>query len=102
MEIEILVVPDCPNEKPAAEQLRRALDGLGLTDTMFTTRIIADQAEAERIGSTGSPTVLINGRDPFLESGRPAGLTCRVYRTAGRPTGLPGADQLREALISAL
>jgi hypothetical protein len=63
MEIEILLVPDCPNEKPAAERLRSALDGMGLSHTTFTTRVVADQAEAERLGCTGSPTILVNGRD---------------------------------------
>ncbi|MFC8261184.1 hypothetical protein ACFUNF_27160 [Streptomyces sp. NPDC057291] len=39
---------------------------------------------------TGSPTFLLNGRDPFAEPGRPAGLTCRVYRAPDGLRGLPG------------
>ncbi|MFJ8390858.1 DsbA family protein [Streptomyces sp. NPDC094438] len=102
MEIEILVVPDCPNAKPAAEQLRRALDDVGLSDTTFTTCVVTGQAEAERIGFTGSPTILINGHDPFADPGRPAGLACRVYRTADGLAGLPDLDRLRQVLTSAL
>ncbi|WP_394426702.1 hypothetical protein [Streptomyces sp. SGAir0957] len=102
MEIEILLVPDCPNENPATERLRVALDSLGLSDTTFTHRLLADQAEAEELGFSGSPTLLINGRDPFAEAGRPPGLACRVYPTPEGLAGLPSLDQLRQALSSAV
>ncbi|MCC2275252.1 DsbA family protein [Streptomyces sp. ET3-23] len=101
MEIEILVVPDCPHEAPAAEQIRRALGEAGLYDITITTRVVTDQAEAERIGFTGSPTILIDGHDPFAEPGRPAGLTCRVYATPNGLEGVPGLSHLREALTAA-
>ncbi|MEU1574527.1 hypothetical protein ABZ519_25885 [Streptomyces collinus] len=80
METEVLVVPGCPNEQTVADRLRRALADIGLRETGFTTRVIADQTEAERVGFAGSPTILVDGRDLFTE-GRPPGLACRVYRT---------------------
>ncbi|KOU36258.1 hypothetical protein [Streptomyces sp. WM6378] len=98
MEIEVLVVPDCPNEQPAVEQLRQALDDTGLRETVFTTRVITDQAEAERSGFTGSPTILIDGRDPFAEPGHAPGLACRVYQTPDGLAGLPALEELRQAL----
>ncbi|MFE9888560.1 hypothetical protein [Streptomyces scopuliridis] len=101
MEIEILVVPDCPNEKPAVERLRGALADAGLHDTTFSIRTISDPEEAERIGFTGSPTILIDGHDPFAEPGRPVGLSCRMYRTPDGLAGVPGRDQLRLALTAA-
>ncbi|MEU3654428.1 hypothetical protein AB0E67_16650 [Streptomyces sp. NPDC032161] len=103
MDIEILVVPDCPNTGPAAELLRQVLDGMGLHDTGFSTRVIADRAEAEAVAFTGSPTFLIDGRDPFAEPGRTPGLACRLYRDpdGSGPSGLPGADRLRRALAQA-
>ncbi|MFJ6016146.1 hypothetical protein [Streptomyces sp. NPDC092952] len=101
MNIEILVVPDCPNEAPAAERLRRALDDVGLGGTAFTVRTVTDLAEAERAGFTGSPTFLVDGRDPFAEPGRPAALACRVYATEDGLSGLPGPGRLREALLAA-
>jgi hypothetical protein len=101
MEIEVLVVLDCPNAEPAAERLRRALDDAGLHDTGFTTRVIADQAEAERTGFTGSPTILLDGYDPFAEPGRPPGLACRVYRTPDGPAGAPDLGRLRQAITDA-
>ncbi|MFF9592730.1 hypothetical protein ACF1FX_26505 [Streptomyces sp. NPDC014646] len=103
MDIEILVVPDCPNTGPAAELLRQVLDDMGLHDTDFSTRVIADRAEAEAVAFTGSPTFLIDGRDPFAEPGRPSGLACRLYRDpdGSGPSGLPGAERLRQALTQA-
>ncbi|MEU9372630.1 class I SAM-dependent methyltransferase [Streptomyces sp. NPDC048255] len=98
MEIEILVVPDCPHSEPAAELLRQALDDVGLHGATVTTRVVTGQGEAEERGFTGSPTFLIDGRDPFAEAGRPAGLACRVYQTPDGLSGLPGLGQLRQAL----
>ncbi|WP_405689301.1 hypothetical protein [Streptomyces sp. NBC_00057] len=102
MKIELLVVPDCPNTRLAADRLRQTLDGLGLHDVTFQTHTVADQAEAEAAHFAGSPTFLIDGRDPFAEPGRAAGLTCRVYATPDGLTGVPATDQLRQALSNAL
>jgi hypothetical protein len=68
--IELLVVPDCPHAGPAAELLRRALVSIGLDGTAFTTRVISDAREAEAAGFTGSPSFMIDGRDLFAEPGR--------------------------------
>ncbi|MCX5181026.1 hypothetical protein [Streptomyces virginiae] len=102
MEIEVLVVPDCPNQQLAADRLRRALDDVGLPDTGFTTRVvIAGQADTERSAFTGSPTILINGRDPFAEPGTAPAVACRAYRTGHGLAGAPDLDQLRQALAQA-
>lgn len=85
-----MVVPDCPDEGAAADLLRRALDDVGLRETGFATPVVTGQEEAERIGFTGSPTILVDGRDPFAEPGRVPGLACRVYRTPGGLAGVPG------------
>lgn len=94
-------MPDCPHQQLAAEQLLQALGETGLSTTGFTTRVIADQAEAERTAFTGSPTILIDGRDPFAEPGAAPSLSCRIYRTPDGPAGAPGLDQLRQALRAA-
>ncbi len=54
--------------------------------------------EAEAAQFRGSPTVLVNGRDPFLDHERPVGLSCRVYRTPDGLSGSPTVEQLVEAL----
>ena len=102
MRVEILALPGCPNGELAVKLLRRVLDEVGLPDTAITTRVIADQAAAELVGFTGSPTFLINGADPFTEPGVAAALACRLYPTAsGALARLPDHDQLRRAVLIA-
>ncbi|MEU0603376.1 hypothetical protein ABZ484_34895 [Streptomyces sp. NPDC006393] len=101
MEIEVLVVPDCPHQQLAEKRLREVLAAAGLPDTSFTTRMVTDEAEAERTGFTGSPTILIDGRDPFAERGAVPSLACRIYRSPAGPAGAPSLDQLRRALEAA-
>ncbi|MFE0641620.1 hypothetical protein ACFW2Y_08420 [Streptomyces sp. NPDC058877] len=101
MEIEVLVVPDCPHQQLAEERLRRALAATGLSGLGFTTRLITGQDEAERSGFAGSPTILIDGRDPFAEPDTVPSLSCRIYRTSLGPAGAPSVDQLRQALQEA-
>ncbi|MCC3768781.1 hypothetical protein K6I34_000781 [Streptomyces sp. UNOC14_S4] len=98
MKIEVLVVPDCPHQQLAERRLRQALDDAGMAATGYTTRVIAEQAEAERSGFTGSPTILIDGRDPFAQPGAAPSLACRIYRTPDGPAGAPGVDQIRRAI----
>jgi len=101
MHVELLVVPDCPNEAPAAALLRTALTEVGLGDTDVTTTVIDSVAEAERRGFVGSPTILIDGEDPFAEPGQPPALACRIYRNASGPAGVPDPRRLRQALEQA-
>jgi hypothetical protein len=50
----------------------------------------------------GSPTLLINGVDPFAAPGQAPGLACRLYRdVAGRAAGAPTVEALRRALDQA-
>ena len=98
MHVELLVVPDCPNEAPARALLRAALEALGLTGETFTTTVIHTQELAEKRAFTGSPTFLIDGQDPFAERGREPGLTCRIYLNDGAPGGVPELSALLPAL----
>ena len=50
----------------------------------------------------GSPTLLINGADPFASRGEPPSLSCRLYRDAeGRLGPAPSVAALRQALAAA-
>jgi hypothetical protein len=42
----------------------------------------------------GSPTVLVNGQDPFLDRESAVELSCRVYRTEDGLSGSPAALRL--------
>jgi hypothetical protein len=54
--------------------------------------------DAERLGFLGSPTVLIDGADPFAEPDATPSLSCRVYRTVQGPAGSPTVEQLVSVL----
>src|SRR5699024_5336838 len=64
-------------------------------------QLIETHEEAVRLGFNGSPTILIDGTDPFAEDGAPAGLACRVFRTLDGRSGPPTGEQLRTALAVA-
>lgn len=98
MDVELLVIQDCPNEEHAAVRLRDALDDVGLLSAPFRTTVINTLAEAEGRGFVGSPTILIDGRDPFAEPEAPPALACRVYSGATGAVGVPPLRELRQAL----
>jgi hypothetical protein len=56
--------------------------------------------EALRLGFRGSPTILLDGQDPFADQDAPVGLACRLYATEGGLQGAPTIDQLRAALAA--
>lgn len=96
MRIEVLTVADCPNVRPALERISAALVGRPAAVELIE---VADEAEAARRGMCGSPTILIDGIDPFAPPGAVPSLSCRLYRdTAGRVAGAPSEADLRQAL----
>ncbi|MFR0357595.1 hypothetical protein [Streptomyces sediminimaris] len=100
MELTVLAVPDCPNAPLLRQRLDEVLAWRSAPDIAW--HVVADAAEAERLGMHGSPTLLVDGVDPFAEPGQPTSLSCRLFRDAhGALSGLPSTDQLRRALHGA-
>jgi hypothetical protein len=97
--IEILYVPDCPHVDAADERLREALAMAGIEADIRRTAIDTDDAARSR-GMRGSPTILIDGRDPFANGTTPASLSCRLFRTADGHQGAPTTGQLIAALTA--
>ncbi|WP_246230835.1 hypothetical protein [Mycolicibacterium sediminis] len=75
------------------------LNELGLSHTPVLTTVIATTAEATRRQFTGSPSIVINGVDPWAHPGGEPGLTCRIHPS---PAGLPTPHSLAQALIAAV
>lgn len=98
METELLLVPECPNGDGATAVLRAALDDVGLTRTAIHTTVISTHDEAVARGFVGSPTILLDGKDPFAQPGQTPALACRVYATPNGLSGVPSLEQLREAV----
>jgi hypothetical protein len=102
MQVEVLVVPDCPNAETTATVVRRALDEFGLSAVPITTVLVTSQEQAEQAGFVGSPTIMIDGRDPFADTSQKPALTCRLYRDGATLTGTPPAEHVRRAIQSAI
>lgn len=96
-EIEILYVPDCPNLDRARSRLHRVLQAVDIASPVRETEVSTSDA-AERLGMHGSPTILINGRDPFAGVDDAASVSCRLYDDGGRRDGAPSIEQLTAAL----
>lgn len=100
MELTVLVVPDCPNASVLDERLAEVLADRWWVSVM--RRVIDDDEQAARWGMRGSPTLLIDGVDPFADPGVPASVSCRMYRDeGGRLEGAPSVAALRRALDQA-
>ncbi len=100
MRLQVLHVPDCPG----AEALDSLLGPLlaARPDIEVTRQVVTTEDEAERLGMTGSPTILADGRDLFHSQGQQPSLSCRLYPGGHGQLGpAPTAAQLQEALTPA-
>lgn len=97
LDIEIRYFDGCPNWREAERSIRGLVAELGLQADMTLTRVETSE-EAERLTFRGSPTILIDGHDPWGDPDAPVGLSCRIYRTESGIAGAPTEAQLREVL----
>lgn len=95
MTVTVLYFDGCPNWRTADARLAALAEELGFR---VVHRRVETPEEAERVGLRGSPTILVDGRDPFVSGEEPAGLVCRVYATPAGLAGAPTTEQLRAAL----
>ena len=100
MRVELLWWEGCPSHETALADLREAMRDEGLDPETVEVREIVDDEQAERERFTGSPTILIDGREALLApEGDPVGLSCRIYRLRdGRPSPTPDPADLRDAI----
>ncbi|MBT8200443.1 MAG: thioredoxin family protein [Acidimicrobiia bacterium] len=87
----------CPNWLEAVENVEQAIERGGL-ESEVQLQLITSPEQAEALGFRGSPTILIDGRDPFADSNAPVGLSCRIYQTPQGPAGSPTVGQLTAVL----
>lgn len=97
MDVELLWFAGCPNWRETDARLRRTLTLAGVDATVRLVEV-ATPEDAERLRFRGSPTVLVDRRDPFADETDPVGLSCGVFRT---PQGLRGAPTV-EQLVAVL
>jgi hypothetical protein len=97
MRLELLYFDDCPNWRTAAERLDHVAGSRGL---VVERRLVTTPEEAVRAQFRGSPTILVDGEDPFTSGDEPFGLACRLYQTPAGPAGSPTVEQF-EAILGA-
>jgi len=100
MRVQLLYFDGCPHRTLLEERLKEALDLLDDPSTIEHLPV-ESQEEAERLRFAGSPSILVDGTDPFGSPTSAAGLTCRVYPTPEGPSGSPTLDQLVAVLRAA-
>jgi len=100
VKVELLWFSGCPNWQETEGRLRQALT-LAEVDAQVALVEVTSPEDAERLRFRGSPTVLVDGGDPFAEESDPVGLSCRVFRTPDGLRGAPAVDQLVHVLRGA-
>jgi hypothetical protein len=97
MELTLLTVPACPHATAFEERLAVAL--AGHPGAVVRRREVTDERQAAKLGMHGSPTLLIDGIDPFAGPDQAPSLSCRLYRDeAGLAGGAPSVQALRQVL----
>lgn len=96
MRVTLQYFDDCPNWRTTESHLRRLAAERGDVDLVLEH--VGSTEAAERLEFHGSPSVLVDGVDPFLGGGTAVGLSCRLYRTPEGLAGSPTVDQLRAVL----
>jgi hypothetical protein len=100
MELTLLTVPGCPNASVLWERLAVVL--AGYPGAVVRRREVGSEREAAEAGMHGSPTLLIDGADPFAAPDEAPSLSCRLHRdVAGRVGPAPSVQALRHALSAA-
>ena len=98
MRVSLRYFEGCPSWRVAEDRLRQFLKELGRADMRIEFERVETVQRAQEVAFRGSPTVLVNGEDPFLSQDVQVGLACRIYRTEQGPEGAPSLAQLRAAL----
>jgi hypothetical protein len=96
--VELFYLDGCPSWQVAEERLTEALRRVGRGDVTAQRRLVESTEQAGDVGFTGSPTIRIDGTDPFATGSERVGLACRVYATPAGLSGSPTTTQLLEVL----
>jgi len=98
VDVTLMYFDGCPNWKLTFDRLQVALRELGEDAGAVRLQHVSSAEQAELLSFRGSPSMLINGADPFAAAAAPFGLSCRMFQTPDGPAGAPTLEQLVQAL----
>ena len=93
MGITLLHVPDCPNLSLARDRVIEAAERAGV-GVRVEERLVHGLSDAAELGFTGSPTILVDGVDPFAGTDLVPSMACRLYSTDEGVQGAPSVEAL--------
>lgn len=98
MKIELLYFEGCPGAGATEARLRQALAAEGIEAEIALVEVETAE-EARRLRFPGSPTVRIDGEDPFPTPERESwAFSCRTYAIPEGLRNAPTVRMLRSAL----
>jgi hypothetical protein len=85
VDVRVLYFDGCPNWQIMQERVHEAMREVGLDAPVALVSVdTVEQAECWQF--RGSPSLLLNGNDPFADRSGPVGLSYRIFHTQ-RPSG---------------
>ena len=93
----MLYLDGCPHWQLAHARAKLAAEALGCR-IVIESRRVQPAEEAEKLQFAGSPTLLIDGVDPFELPAGPPALGCRLYQTNEGLQGAPSQADLEEVI----
>ena len=101
MDVLLLYFDECPNWRVANDRLRTALDATGHEMVTIRCEEVRTVDEAVSRKFMGSPSIFIDGLDPFAREGDTPGLACRMYASTEGLGGSPTEVDLITAINQA-
>ena len=97
--VTILHIEDCPNLVFARARVEAAVERAGI-DAVIDQVLVTADGDTPQPGFRGSPTILVDGQDPF--EGDRDNIGCRLYPVGDHVEGAPSVEQLQAALTRSL
>jgi hypothetical protein len=91
VDVVLVHLDDCPHWRMADERLKEAMRAAGVDPSRLRYQCVATQHAPTDF--PGSPSIFVNGHDPFPTTAQ-TGPTCRRYQTETGPDGAPSVAQL--------
>ena len=89
----------CPHFNETFQLVSTILETSG-THGVLRTTLVSSVDQAEELGFVGSPTLLIDGVDPFADKSSRVGLACRMYGSGADRSGVPPKGEVENALLA--